>query len=167
MVDPSSCPVYTNGYKVPLCVVCIFQLELSTKCTFLYLSYTLIIHLKSFVMHLFSPLLLPALIVGSVSAAALSEPRVNIVISIDEVCHVSISCAWPVTNMIRANNLTSIPLRTIATGSWTIVRSIPCLSPPVLLLEKKVSSLEVKHGISYAMTIFWQWTSNADRYMID
>ncbi len=35
-------------------------------------------------MHFLSALLLPAFIVGSVSAAALAEPRLNIVISVDE-----------------------------------------------------------------------------------
>ena len=45
-------------------------------------------------MHLFLNLLSAALIVGSVSAAALSEPRVNIVIEVDEVCRVPFSCAW-------------------------------------------------------------------------
>ncbi len=95
-------------------------------------------------MHLFSTLLLPALIVGSVSAAALSEPRVNIVISIDEVCHIRSHAHGRLLNIFRAINFPSISLRTIATGSRTIVRKTPCLSPPALLLEKKVSSLQLQ-----------------------
>ncbi len=79
---------------------------------------------------------------GSVSAAALSEPRVNIVISTDEVCHISISCIWKAIDIFRAFDPPSSSLRTIATGSQTIVPNTPCLLPPTPLLAKRVISLQ-------------------------